>query len=329
MADGAPAAAGQSAGESSEGSAGSVNNTAQTASEGETLQADVNSEVKPEKAEKTTEASEKTEKAEAPEKTTQDQEEEKEEKETKEEVKKHKYADRLTKAFPDRKFEKDDDYDSALDEHLTDLEGYKEKGVTLNKKLIALFESEPKLASAIQDSINGSTFRAAMARHYAPEDFTPQDGDDDQEAWNENKTKREQSLAQMKQKQQERENNLKLSTEAITAFATENKMDEDSAGEFLKKIDEMVSAINSGLITKDALLAMRRAFNYEQDIAKAKEDAELAGTNKNIVAKKEAPEKKGDGLPKLTKSGEEPEAPKAELTYMDELVNKVNAKKVL
>lgn len=318
MADGA--AAGQSAGESSNGSVGSVNNTAQKASEGENQQADANPEVKPEKAEKTTKA---------PEKTTQDQEEKKEEKETKEEAKKHKYADRLTKAFPDRKFEKDEDYDSALDEHLTDLEGYKEKGVTLNKKLIALFESEPKLASAIQDSINGSTFRAAMARHYAPEDFTPQDGDDDFEAWNENKTKREQVLAQMKQKQQERENNLKLSTEAITAFATENKMDEDSAGEFLKKIDEMVSAINSGLITKDALLAMRRAFNYEQDIAKAREEAELAGTNKNIVAKKEAPEKKGDGLPKLTKSGEEPEAPKAELTYMDQLVNKVNARKVL
>ena len=41
---------------------------------------------------------------------------------------KHKYADRLSKAFPDREYASDDEYDSAMEEYLTGLEGYKERG---------------------------------------------------------------------------------------------------------------------------------------------------------------------------------------------------------
>lgn len=110
------------------------------------------------------------------------------------EKQKHKFADRLIKTFPDRKFEKDDDYDTALNEHLDELEGYKERGTTANKKLIALFESEPQVGNLVRDMVNGATFREALARHISPDELTAVEGDPDYEGWTKNKTEREKRL---------------------------------------------------------------------------------------------------------------------------------------
>lgn len=330
MAEGASSSAGQSAGTSPSGAAGSVSNPVQSVAEGATQKADAsdesgNAEKATDTTEKTTAKAEPAEKAEAPEK----KEATEETTEEIEEVKKHRHADKLAKIFPDRKFEKDEDYDNALDEHVKDLEDYKERATNVNKKLIAGFEAEPAVGDAIRDWLNGASFRAAVARHFSPEDFTPQEGDEDHDAWNENKTKREEDLAKKKQLREERENNLKVSEGTMQNFAQENNLDEDAADKFYMRILDMVTAINSGLVSKETLLAMKRAFDYEQEVAKEKEKAAAAERNKTIVAQKEAPEKKGDGLPRPAKTSSEPEVVQSAPTYMDNLLERVNRKKVI
>lgn len=324
MAEGAASSAGQSAGVSSSGEAGSVNNPLQSAPDGNTQKAESTEKAKDTsiQAEK---AQDKPEKKEAPDVSGDEAPEGAE----KSEVKKHRYAEKLIKVFPDRKFEKDEDYDTALDEHLEGLEQYKDRAVKVNSKLMAGFEAEPAVGDAIRDWLNGSTFRAAIARHFSPDDFTPQEGDEDYEAWNKNKTKREEDLARRRQLMEERDNNLKVSQETMINFAKENDMDEEAAEKFYSKIDEMISAINSGNISKETLLAMRRAFNYEQEVSKEKEKAAAAERNKIIVAQKEAPEKKGDGLPKLSKTSNEPEMVKSTPTWLDGVIERVNSKKVI
>lgn len=229
---------------------------------------------------------------------------------------KHKYADRLSKAFPDREYASDDEYESAMEEYLTGLEGYKERGSSLNKKLLAIFEAEPKIGNVIQDMINGATFREALARHISPDDLTAIEGDPDYEGWNKNRTAREEQAAKRRQFEEEYASNLEMSSQAVKEFADENGMTEEAAEKFLGKIDEMLAAINSGKITKETLLAMKKAFDYDNAVGDAKQTGEIAGRNQAIVASKESAPA-GDGLPKISSSSELPKTDQKKDQWID------------
>ncbi|HBE43701.1 MAG TPA: hypothetical protein DDW27_21415 [Bacteroidales bacterium] len=242
---------------------------------------------------------------------------------------KNKYADRLAKAYPDREFKSDEDYEKSLEEYLGELEGYKERGSMANQKLIALFESEPQVGDVVRDMINGATFREALARHMSPEDLTAIEGDPDFEGWNKNKAAREEDLNKRKAKQDEYSKNLEFSQQAIEEFAKENNMDDDVAGQFLARFDAMLADINNGKVSKDVLMTIKRAWDYDNDIAAAKEQGELAGKNKNIVAQKEKAKPQGDGLPKIGGSSETPETNRPAPTYIDGLLERTNRKRAL
>jgi len=246
-----------------------------------------------------------------------------------EETSKNKYAERLARAFPDREFKSDEDYDKGMEEYLDELEGYKERGTMANQKLIALFESEPQVGDVVRDMINGATFREALARHMSPEDLTAVEGDPDFEGWNKNKAIREESLNKRKAKQEEYAKNLEFSQQAIEEFAKENDMDDESAGKFLARFDSMLADINSGKISKDVLMTIKKAWDYDNDITTAREQGELAGKNKNIVAQKEAAKPKGDGLPKIGGSSVAPQANKPEPNYIDGLLERTSKRRAL
>ncbi len=246
-----------------------------------------------------------------------------------EETSKNKYAERLARAFPDREFKSDEDYDKGMEEYLDELEGYKERGTMANQKLIALFESEPQVGDVVRDMINGATFREALARHMSPEDLTAVEGDPDFEGWNKNKATREESLNKRKAKQEEYAKNLEFSQQAIEEFAKENDMDDESAGKFLARFDSMLADINSGKISKDVLMTIKKAWDYDNDITTAREQGELAGKNKNIVAQKEAAKPKGDGLPKIGGSSVAPQANKPEPNYIDGLLERTSKRRAL
>lgn len=240
---------------------------------------------------------------------------------------KHKYADRLSKAYPDRKFESDEDYDTAMDEHLTGLESYKERGTALNKKLLSIFEAEPKIGKVVQDMINGATFREALARHISPDDLTAIEGDPDYEGWNKNRTAREEQAANRRKFEEEYASNLEMSSQAVKEFADENGMTEEAAESFLGKIDEMLAAINSGKITKETLLAMKKAFDYDNAVGEAKQTGEIAGRNQAIIASKEtAPS--GDGLPKIANSSEVPKSTPKKDEWIDGVAGQAKKRQV-
>lgn len=236
----------------------------------------------------------------------------------------HRYADRLTKAYPDRKFEKPEDYDSGMDEYLTGLEGYKEKGQALNTKLLALFEAEPQVGEVIRDMINGASFREALARHISPEDLTAIEGDPDYEGWSKNKASREETATKRRQFETDYANNLKLSQADIEKFAEENGLDEKGVGELLESIDNMLADFHQGKITKDALSRMLKAFRYEEDIKNAEETGAIKGRNEQIVAKKAEENTDGDGLPRPSKTVTPPVATpkKSPLQGLEDYVNK-------
>lgn len=241
----------------------------------------------------------------------------------------NKYAERLAKAYPDRSFETEEDYEKGLDEYLGELEGYRERGVLANQKLIALFEAEPQVGDVVRDMMNGATFREALTRHISPEDLTAIEGDPDYEGWNKNKAAREEGLNKRKTRESDYAKNLELSQQAIEEFARENDMDDAAAGKFLARFDAMLADVNSGKISKDVLTTMKRAWEYDNDVTKAREQGELAGQNKKIIAQKQAEKPKGDGLPKLGSKSEPPEVKKPEPQYIDRVFEHVEKRKVL
>lgn len=242
----------------------------------------------------------------------------------------HKFAERLTKVFPDRKFEKDEDYDTALEEHLTNLEGYRERGQKANQKLISLFESDPSIGEVVRDMINGASFREALARHIGPDDLTPTEGDPDYEGWKKNITEREEKAKKRRDFEKQYSDNLDLSYKEIETWAKENNLDENGVTDLLGKIDALLDEINNGKITKDALNRLKKAFDYDKDVQKAEEEGRIKGRNEKIVAKKESPEKTGDGLPRPNKAPDSPkETSKPEIaSYLEGLRRKIAEKEI-
>lgn len=239
---------------------------------------------------------------------------------------KHKYDDRLAKAYPDKKFATDEQRDAAMEEHLNDLEGYKEKGQVSNKKLIELFEREPAAGDVVRDCINGMTFREALARHLDPADLTAIEGDPDYEGMAKNKTEFAEKSAKNKEFQDTYAKNISTSEQAVTAFVEKKGMDEAAADAFFQKFDGMLDDIKNGKITEAHLEEIAKAFSYDTDVVAATEQGKIAGRNENIVAKKEATTATGDGLPRPTRSAQEPEPAKHAPNYMDEMVAKTKKK---
>lgn len=235
--------------------------------------------------------------------------------------KKHKYHDRLIKAYPDRKFASDEDYETAHEEYVTDLEGYKDRGVKANERLINLFKAEPRVADIVRQMINGETFVAALARHVSPEELAAKPGDPDYEVWEKNSKDRTERIKQTEAKQKEMETNMEFSAKAIKEFADENKMTEEQAGKFLGQVDEMLQSIYQGKITKETLAKIKRALEYDTAVQSAKEEGEIKGRNEKITAEKEKEKPKDDGLPHIKKGGKEGE--ETPLPEGHDLINRI------
>lgn len=270
------------------------------------------------------------EKAEKKENTPKEGEESAEEGEKKEEKPPHKYHERLTKAFPDRKFEKNEDYDAAMDEHLTSLEDYREKGKKANQKLLALFESEPAVGEMVRDMMAGASFREAAARHFSADDFTPAEGDPDYEGWTKNKTEREEKMNKRREFEKTYAANLEAAGKELEAFAKEHNLDEKATDEFLTNIEKVLDDFNNGKMTRDTFKLMRRAMTYEQDLKDAREEGRLAGRNEKIVAQREKePDQTGDGLPRPSKSPDSPDGGKNKGGYFEGLRDRMKDRGII
>lgn len=235
---------------------------------------------------------------------------------------KHKYSDRLAKAYPDREFKSDEEHDAGMEELLDDLTNYKDKGQSTNKKLIAMIEAEPQVGEIMRDCINGATFREALARHVSPEDLIAVEGDPDYEGWSKNKTAREENVASKQKFADEYAKNISTSEQAITAYVEKQGLDETQADAFFQKFDDMLDNINKGIITEEHLDAWMKALNYDSDVIAATEQGKVAGRNENIVATKEASTKTGDGIPRPNRSSGDESETTPTPTYMDDLVKK-------
>jgi len=224
--------------------------------------------------------------------------------EEKKEPVKHKYADRLAKAYPGKQFSSDQEYEDAHEDYVKDLEGYKERGTIANQKLVALFEAEPQIADVITSMIAGDTMRSALARHIGAEDLVPEEGDPDYAKWDENNKQRLARIENTNKFNQEFNDNLEFSRQSVEAFAEENNLKPEEAEKILTEFDDMLKDIFRGKITKETLAKIVRAVKHDEAVKEAKEEGIIAGKNEAVKAVVEKETPKTDGIPVVGKTGD-------------------------
>ncbi len=233
----------------------------------------------------------------------------------------NRFAERLSKRYPDKEFKSDDEINDALAEYLDELEGESTSNKEANEKLLDVFEMHPEVVGIIKDLAKGAGFTEALSRHVDVEELSPIEGDPDYDAWNTNIEERRKKREEQQGKAKMLEENVSKSIEEIDAFSQENNMTPEETQGFLQAINGLIEEVVDGKLTKDTLAKMRQAINYTKDVETAAKQGETAGKNAKIekVKKTEKEKTKGDGLPAVTGSGSktqpEPPAQKSDPFY--------------
>lgn len=237
------------------------------------------------------------------------------------EVTRHKYHDRLSKHFPDRKFESPEDYDAATDDYLSYLETYRNRGDEANRQLMDLFDSEPDVAEAISESVNkGVPFRVAWAKHFGAEDISLDESDKYYSDFDANKKARAERITKQKAERESFDKNVKESERVLAGFAKENKMSNEDVKNVLDQFNVYYQEIKSGKLTPDSLNMILRGIQFEKAIQDAADSATLKAKNEKISAEMAKETPRGDGLPRPNKGGEVPE--RRERSPIDDYVDR-------
>ena len=213
------------------------------------------------------------------------------------------FAERLKKAYPDKEFASDDDVNAALMEHLDGLEGYKGTTESLHQKLADVLDAEPVIAAIINDVSRGSTFIEALSRNVDIDELKPVEGDPDYETWAKNLEQRKSSKSEREAKTKAMQENIDMSISEIQAFAEENGMSNTDASKFLETVDQLVSEIVDGKLTRATLAKLKKALDYDMDVQTAMQAGEVKGRNQKIEAMRATNVERGDGLPAIASSG--------------------------
>lgn len=169
-------------------------------------------------------------------------------------------------------------------------------------KMAELIKSEPELGAMMYEVSQGSSPRVAFIKAFGVDGLEPLDGDEDYEA---NMTARGERSAKADSKSAldaEIEKNEADSLAAIDSFCEANGLEADG---FMEKINEVFISVLHKKITPEMLEGFNKMFNYDADVADAKEAGAVEGRNTTIDATKAKDKKKkeGDNLPGGTSSG--------------------------
>ena len=207
--------------------------------------------------------------------------------------------------FPDREIGSEEDATQALTEFVAEAREYREKQEGATKRLASMFRDNPDLLDLIHLMDDGATLSEALP-YVVGEDADEEALEAAKEGWKKTAAEKRKAKAEKEKALKETSKNLEISIQNIRAFAQENNMTDDEAGEFLDAVDDIMSNISKGNITGEILTKLMKGMKYDKAVADTAEKAEVKGRNeaiKEVKAKKA--EKVGDGLPKLKSAATE------------------------
>ena len=211
-----------------------------------------------------------------------------------------KYRERLRGRYADANPQTDQDWDdlteSAFAEDEQTINGYKQ-----NEQVIQdLLDSDKDLNAVVSEMIiNGTPFRAAVAKFYDPEDLVAKEGDDDYEYYQKSSDERKAMGKAFRERAELKRANTKETYDNIDKFAKKKALDDAGKDAFVSFINTLYDDLSVLKLSEATLEKLYKAMTYDEAVAEAAETAEIDGKNQAIEATrvKKAAAAAGDGVP--------------------------------
>lgn len=216
-----------------------------------------------------------------------------------------KYRERLRSRYADANPQTDQEWDDLAERALSEDEE--------NAKVLQdILDSDKDLATVVSEMIvNGTPFRAAVAKYFDPEDLVAKEGDEDYEYYQKSTDERRRMGQEFRARGEEKRKNTKDAYDNIDKFAEKQGMDAAAKDEFIGFVNTLYNDLSVLKLTPETLTKLYKAMTYDEAVAEAAETGEIDGKNAAIEAQRvrKANAAAGDGVP-APQGGSAPVKPK-------------------
>lgn len=227
-----------------------------------------------------------------------------------------KYRERLRSRFSTENPQTDEDWDALTERALSEDEE--------NAKVLQdILDSDKDLSTVVSEMIvNGTPFRAAVAKYFDPEDLVAKEGDEDYEYYQRSADERKRMGQEFRARGEEKRKNTKEAYDNIDKFAEKQGMDAAAKDAFIGFVNTLYNDLSVLKLSPETLTKLYKAMTYDEAVAEAAENGEIDGKNAAIEAQRirRSSAAAGDGVP-TPQGGSTPLKPKPERqkTIFDDL----------
>lgn len=206
---------------------------------------------------------------------------------------------KMREKYPDIDMDDDDtffdklaeDYDSDEEELIT----HREQA----QKMSDMFTADPRSASVLQDLAGGEDIVVSLVKRFGEDTIREAlDNPDNLDKLAEANRERLERLSSESKYEEEYKRNIEASDNFIGEVQTELGLTDEQVDEVITFIHQIVSDGIRGIFKRETIEMALKALNYDQAIATAQHEGEVAGRNAKISEKLRKTQK-GDGLPQL------------------------------
>ena len=211
-----------------------------------------------------------------------------------------KYRERLRGRYADANPQTDQEWDDLTErgfaEDEEEIKAYKD-----NEQVIQdILDSDKDAAAVISEMIlNGTPFRAAVAKYFDPEDLVAKEGDADYEYYQKSSDERKKMGQEFRQKGEQRRNNEKEAYDNIDKFAEKKQMDQAAKDAFIGFVNTLYNDLSALKLSMTTLEKLYKAMTFDEAVAEAAETGAIEAKNDAIEAARvrKAVNTAGDGVP--------------------------------
>lgn len=211
-----------------------------------------------------------------------------------------KYRGRLAGRYPDANPQSDQEWDDLTERGFAEDEE-RIKNYEDNAKVIEdLIDSDKDLAAVTSEMIvNGTPFRAAVAKFFDPEDLVAKEGDADYEYYQKSSDERRKMGQAFRERGAQKRANEKDAYDNIDKFAAKHAMEQAEKAEFIQFVNSLYEDLSVLKLSMSTLEKLYKAMTYDEAVAEAAESGEIDGKNQAIEAArvKRSEAAAGDGVP--------------------------------
>ncbi len=211
-----------------------------------------------------------------------------------------KYRERLRERYHDVNPQSDQEWDDLAERGYAEDEKRLKDFEDNNKVIEDLIDSDKDLAAVTSEMIvNGTPFRAAVAKFFNPEDLVAKEGDEDYEYYQKSSDERKQMGRAFRERGAQKRANEKEAYDNIDKFAEKKALDAAAKQEFIDFVNTLYNDLSVLKLSMKTLEKLYKAMTFDEAVAEAAETGAIEAKNQAIEAArvKKAADTAGDGVP--------------------------------